>query len=233
MKTARHHAPRHVERSRRIKPRKSKPRTSKTKEPDTETPDTDLPPLILASASPRRSELLRELGVRFRVVPSQAPELHHDQLTAGEVSRINAYRKARTVAKKFPDALVLGADTLVYVDEVLFGKPASLEDAYRMLEQLQGRTHEVVTAICLLNLRNHRQKIFADTSSVTFLPLDAVKIRRYLNHVNPLDKAGAYAIQEQGVAIVEKISGSYSNIVGLPMEKLRGELEAWRQTVRI
>src|ERR1041385_1396931 len=96
-----------------------------------------------------------------------------------------------------------------------------------MLEQLQGRTHEVVTAICLLNLRNHRQKIFSETTTVTFRPLDAVKIRRYLTKVNPLDKAGAYAIQEDGDLIVEKISGSYTNVVGLPVERLNVELRAW------
>jgi septum formation protein len=184
-------------------------------------------PLILASASPRRSELLRELGVQFRVVPSDAPEIHNDELTAREVSQINAYRKARAVAKKFPDAVVLGADTLVYLDTNLFGKPASLEVAYQMLEQLQGRTHEVVTAICLINLRNHRQSIFTETTEVTFRPLDAVKIRRYLNKVNPLDKAGAYAIQEEGDWIVEKISGSYTNVVGLPVERLQSELRGW------
>ena len=186
-----------------------------------------LPPLILASASPRRSELLRQLGVEFRVVPSEAPETHPDQLTAREVAQINAYRKARVVAKHFPDALVLGADTLVYVGTRLFGKPAALEEAYEMLEQLQGRTHQVVTAICLLHLRNHRQKLFAETTAVTFQPLDAVKIRRYLTQVNPLDKAGAYAIQEKGDWIVEKISGSYTNVVGLPVEKLCEELDAW------
>ncbi|MEY2466622.1 MAG: nucleoside triphosphate pyrophosphatase [Verrucomicrobiota bacterium] len=184
-------------------------------------------PLILASASPRRSELLRELGVQFRVVPSDAPEIHNDELTAREVSQINAYRKARAVAKKFPDAVVLGADTLVYLDTNLFGKPASLEAAYQMLEQLQGRTHEVVTAICLINLRNHRQSIFTETTEVTFRPLDGVKIRRYLNKVNPLDKAGAYAIQEEGDWIVEKISGSYTNVVGLPVERLQSELRGW------
>ena len=182
---------------------------------------------ILASASPRRSELLRQLGVEFRVVPSDAAELHHDQLTAQEVSQINAYRKARSVAKKFPDAVVLGADTLVYLDGVLFGKPATLEEAYGMLETLQGRTHQVVTAICLLNLRNRRQRLFAETTSVTFRSLDAVGIRRYLSRVNPLDKAGAYAIQEEGDLIVEGISGSYTNVVGLPLEKLREELQEW------
>jgi septum formation protein len=187
----------------------------------------DLPPLILASRSPRRTELLRQLGVEFKIVPSEAAEIHHDQLTAREVSQINAYRKARTVAKKFPDALVLGADTLVSLDSALFGKPATLEEAYQMLEQLQGRTHEVVTGLCLLHLRNHRQKVFSESTAVTFLALDAVKIRRYLTKVNPLDKAGAYAIQEEGDMIVEKITGSYSNVVGLPVERLKAELEAW------
>jgi septum formation protein len=187
----------------------------------------DLPSFILASASPRRTELLRQMGVEFRVVPSDAAELHHDQLTAREVSQVNAYRKARAVAKKFPDALVLGADTLVYLDTKLFGKPASLEQAYEMIEQLQGRTHYVVTGLCLLNLRNHRQRVFAESTAVTFLPLDAVKIRRYLTTVNPLDKAGAYAIQEEGDLLVEKIQGSYSNVVGLPLERLKLELDAW------
>ena len=187
----------------------------------------DLPPLILASASPRRAELLRQLSLDFKVVPGGVPEIHHDQLTAREVSQINAYRKARCVAKKFPDLLVLGADTLVCLGNVLFGKPATLEAAYQMLEQLQGRTHQVVTGICLLHLRNHRQSVFAESTAVTFRPLDDVRIRRYLNRVNPLDKAGAYAIQEQGDLIVEKIAGSYSNVVGLPMERLTAALEAW------
>src|SRR5262249_28581960 len=111
-----------------------------------------LPRLILASASPRRSELLRKLGIDFKVVPSAASEIHQNELTATEVSKINAYRKARAVAKKFPDALVLGADTLVYLETRLFGKPTDLEEAYLMLEMLQGRTHNVVTAFCLIHL---------------------------------------------------------------------------------
>ena len=186
------------------------------------------PTLILASASPRRSELLRQLGVEFKVAVGNVPEIHHEHLTAREVAQINAYRKARMVAKEFPDALVLGADTLVYLDTVLFGKPSSLEEAYEMLEKLQGETHQVVTAVCLLNLRAHRQKIFAETTTVKFRALDAVKIRRYLTQVDPMDKAGAYAIQEQGELIVESIEGSYSNVVGLPIERLKVELEAWQ-----
>src|SRR6266478_9537376 len=110
--------------------------------------------LILASASPRRAELLRQLALDFKVIPSDVPEILHDQLTAGEAAQINAYRKARSISKRFPDALVMSADTLVYIGSIIYGKPASLEDAYTMLERLQGRTHHVVTAICLLNLRN-------------------------------------------------------------------------------
>ncbi len=187
----------------------------------------NLPALILASASPRRAELLRQLGLDFKVVASDSPEIHHEQLTAWEVSQINAYRKARAVAKRFPDALVLAADTLVYMETRLYGKPATLEAAYEMLEQLEGRTHHVVTAICLLHLREHRQRVFAETTAVTFRPLDAVQIRRYLTRVNPLDKAGAYAIQEEGDLLVEKVSGSYTNVVGLPMERLTAELQTW------
>jgi septum formation protein len=185
--------------------------------------------LVLASGSPRRAELLRQLGLEFKIIASDVPEIHHEDLTAVEVSQINAYRKARAVAKQLPDALVLGADTLVYLDDRLFGKPATLEEAYEMLEKLQGRTHEVVTALCLLHLREHRQKVCAERTAVTFRPLDAPKIRRYLNRVNPLDKAGAYAIQEEGDLIVEKISGSYSNVVGLPMERLNLEMNAWAE----
>jgi septum formation protein len=190
----------------------------------------DLPPLILASASPRRVELLRQLSLEFKVVPGDVAEIHQEQMTARELSQVNAYRKARAVAKRFPDALVLAADTLVYLEAALFGKPATLEEAYQMLERLEGRTHHVVTGTCLLHLRKHRQAVFAESTAVTFRSLDAVKIRRYLNRVNPLDKAGAYAIQEEGDMIVEKIAGSYTNVVGLPIERLGAELEAWART---
>lgn len=187
----------------------------------------EMPPLILASASPRRAELLRQLGLEFQVVHSPLPEIIHDQLTPREVAQINAYRKARSVAKKSPDALVLAADTVVAVKGRVFGKPASLEEAYEMLQALSGRDHLVVTGVCLLCLRQHRQRIFTDATTVTFRKLDAVAIRRYLTMVNPLDKAGAYAIQEQGELIIERIDGSYSNVVGLPTELLSHELSAW------
>lgn len=186
-----------------------------------------LPPLILASASPRRTELFSQLELIFRVVPSDADELHDDQLTACELARLNAYRKARAVAEKFPDALVLGADTLVYLETQLFGKPRDLLEARRMLNQLQGRTHQVVTGVCLIGMGAGRRRVFAESTAVRFKPLRAEEIERYLALINPLDKAGAYAIQESGESLVEEISGSYSNVVGLPMERVALELDMW------
>lgn len=131
------------------------------------------------------------------------------------------------VSKKNPDALVLGADTLVFLEDEIMGKPANGAAAERMLTRLQGKTHQVVTGISLIHLRAHREHLLAASTDVTFHPLDAGRIREYLTAVNPLDKAGAYAIQDRGEMIVAAISGSYSNVVGLPLEQLRTELETW------
>ncbi|HAO77396.1 MAG TPA: septum formation protein Maf [Verrucomicrobia subdivision 3 bacterium] len=185
------------------------------------------PLLILASASPRRAELLKLLRVKFRIIPSDATEVAHEHLTPLEICQLNAHRKARAVAKKIPDALVIGADTLVFLDNKILGKPRNLADARRMLARLQGRTHQVVTGVSLIHLRAHRERVFAISTDVLFHPLDAGQIRDYLSRINPLDKAGAYAIQESGERIVSEISGSYSNVVGLPVERLREELSAW------
>ena len=102
-----------------------------------------------------------------------------------------------------------------------------------MLSHLQGRTHEVVTGVCLIHLRNHRQKAFAESTTVTFRNLHSEQIKRYLSKVNPLDKAGAYAIQEEGDALVKQINGSFSNVVGLPVERLKAELELWNSLIPV
>ena len=186
-----------------------------------------LPPFILASTSPRRAELLSLLPVKFTVVASDATEVGHAYLTPLEVCQLNAHRKARAVAKKIPDALVLGADTLVFLDGEIFGKPRNLAEAERMLWKLQGRTHQVVTGVSLIHLRGHREKIFAASTDVLFHSLSRTQIKNYLSKMNPLDKAGAYAIQERGELIIAEISGSFSNVVGLPVERLREELNCW------
>jgi septum formation protein len=188
----------------------------------------NLPPFILASASPRRADLLQKLGVEFVVIPGHAPEVQPEHLTPHEIAQINAYRKARLVAKRHPDALVLGADTIVCLGSTVFGKPVSRTEAQQMLAKLQGRTHEVVTGVCFLQLRSHRQKVFAVSTTVTFRQLHAGQIRRYLAKINPLDKAGGYAIQDEGDEIVKGIVGSFSNVVGLPVERLKAELARWQ-----
>jgi septum formation protein len=151
----------------------------------------------------------------------------HDHLTPLEICQLNAHRKARAVAKKIPDALVVGADTLVFLEGDVLGKPATRAEAEGMLTQLQGRTHQVVTGVSLTHLRGHRERLFAASTDVTFHPLSVEQIRAYLNQINPLDKAGAYAIQEHGEKIVAEIYGSYSNVVGLPLEELRAALTEW------
>jgi septum formation protein len=186
-----------------------------------------LPPLILASASPRRAELLRQLKLDFEVIPSAAPEVFDEHLSPLELCQLNAHRKARAVAKKVPDALVLGADTLVFLGHEIFGKPADKAEAKKMLLQMQGRTHQVVTGVSLIHLRMHREKIFAVSTDVMFRPLTPAQIDEYLAKINPLDKAGGYAIQESGELVVSEISGSFSNVVGLPVEKVESELAAW------
>ena len=187
----------------------------------------NLPSLILASASPRRRELLRQTGMEFQVIPSEAEEIHPEYLSAGELAQINAYRKARAVSKKFPDSLVIAMDTLIELGPNLFGKPKDAADARRMLEELQGATHEVVTGACLIHLRLHRQKVFSERTKVTFRSLSPREITRYHSKINALDKAGAYAIQEHGDDLVRHISGSFSNVVGLPLERLSEELAAF------
>jgi septum formation protein len=187
----------------------------------------NLPPLILASASPRRAVLLKLLKVDFQIVPADVAEAAPEHLSPLEVCQLNAHHKAFAVAKKHPDAFVLGADTLVFLDNEILGKPRNLADARRMLRRLQGRQHQVVTGVSLIHLRRHEERIFADSTDVLFHPLDAAQIHEYVSEVHTLDKAGAYAIQESGEKIISEISGSYSNVVGLPVERLRAELQAW------
>ena len=184
-----------------------------------------LPPIILASASPRRAELLHQVVNDFETIPGHAEEFQPEHLSPVEACQLNAYRKARFIAKKHPDALVIGADTEVCLGRRVFGKPKDLADAGRMLADLEGRQHQVITGVCLVHLRHHRQRLFAETTRVTFRPLSADAIAEYLSRINPLDKAGAYAIQEHGEMIVANVDGSFSNVVGLPVERLQSEIK--------
>jgi septum formation protein len=168
------------------------------------------------------------MGVKFRVVTDEVPEEHGAGRSARNLCRRNAAAKAEAVAARFPKATVLGADTLVHLGDECFGKPSSLAEARVMLRRLSGRTHQVTTACALVC--GGRKKVFSVTTRVTFRELSARQINAYLRAVPVLDKAGAYAVQEKGEWIVEALHGSFTNVVGLPVERLRRELAAWFDT---
>ena len=174
-------------------------------------------PMILASASPRRQELLGFYGIPFEVVPSGAEE---DATGTGEEQvRQLARRKCEDVAARYPDRMVLAADTLVCVDDAVLGKPADAEDALRMLKLLSGREHQVHTGVCLYCPDGRYMEQVATTSG-TFLPVGEELLRRYIATGEPMDKAGAYAIQGRAGALIASITGSPTNVIGLPLEVL-------------
>jgi septum formation protein len=177
------------------------------------------PPLLLASSSPRRRELLAAAGFQFESVFPKVDERFPAGLTLREITALNAVRKALAVARHHPEAIVLAADTLVALDDEVIGKPADRADAFRMLRCLSGKRHQVSSSVFITHLGGARSLAFDDLSHVRFHRLSAAAIDRYLEKVNPLDKAGAYAAQGEGREIISAIEGSYTNVVGLPMEK--------------
>jgi septum formation protein len=174
--------------------------------------------LILASASPRRRELLAQLGVPFDVVVAEITE-HEDSSTDPRVMVAhNAALKAEWVAARNPDAVVLGADTTVFVDTHALNKPRDLAEAREMLGRLSGRTHTVFTGLAVRRQEDELKMDAGVASEVTFKTLDDKRIEEYLSRVHTLDKAGGYAIQEHSDLIITGYRGSFSNIVGLPLE---------------
>jgi len=179
------------------------------------------PRLILASASPRRRELLTQTGLAFDVIVPDVTENENPATPPRTMVAHNAALKADRVAALHPDAFVLGADTTVFIDDTVLNKPANLAEARAMLKRLAGRTHTVFTGVAL---RNVSRKLHIDegvTSEVTFKPLDDATIDAYFRIVNPLDKAGAYGIQEGRDLIITGWRGSFTNIMGLPMETVK------------
>jgi septum formation protein len=174
--------------------------------------------LLLASASPRRIRLLREAGFDPDFLPSQIVETQADFLTPAEGALFNAIRKGMAIAVQHPDDIVLSADTIVTLDGSVFGKPADMEEAFRMLKLLVGKTHEVITAVAVMHLNKRRTRVGTERTEVKFRSLTDPEIREYLEIAEPLDKAGAYAAQESPDRIIESVTGSFTNVVGLPME---------------
>ncbi len=186
--------------------------------------------LILASASPRRQHLLEQAGIPFEIIPAFVDEWEAEDADPVQLVRHNAVLKAQSVAAANPARLVLGADTTVSLENTVLNKPESLDDARRMLKTLSARRHTVYTAISFICLDNGLELVDVVESGVWFKNLDDTIIDNYFRIVNPLDKAGAYGIQEGRDLIIDRYEGSLSNIMGLPMERLTVLLEQIRSS---
>jgi septum formation protein len=190
-----------------------------------ETPITAGTPLILASASPRRQELLKRQGIPFTVCPSQVPEEQRQDETPYEYALRLACDKALGVARKQPGCWVLGADTVVEVNGMALGKPRDAEEASKMLRLLSGRGHKVITGFAVVDRTGQVKAQEAIVSRVTFKQLGDKEILAYIASGEPFDKAGGYAVQGLGAALVKRVEGSYTNVVGLPLEEVVEKLK--------
>jgi septum formation protein len=177
--------------------------------------------IVLASASPRRRELLSQVGISFEVVPGDIDEENAELSgTPGQKAEQLAYMKAANVAARLESGLVLGADTIVVCDDEIFGKPADEDDARRMLMKLGGREHQVITGIALVDASDGKARTAHEITAVRFSELTGREIDAYIASGEPFDKAGAYAIQGRAAIFVESLDGCYSNVVGLPLRRL-------------
>lgn len=175
--------------------------------------------VILASKSPRRQDFLRELGIPFAVKACDTEENYPSTLQNSDITDFIALEKANAIALTKPEELVISCDTIVWHQGKALGKPKDYDEAFAMLKKLSGRTHQVISSVCFKTL--DRQLVFNETTEVTFSSISDAVIDHYIHSYKPFDKAGAYGIQEWiGLVAIEKIKGSYSNVVGLPTEKL-------------
>lgn len=172
---------------------------------------------ILASASPRRKEILTLSGFSFDIIPSDADEKVAEGLTAEETVEALAKLKAQAVFKNYPNQVVFGCDTVVSLDGEILGKPKDNEEAFSMLKKLSGKTHKVSTGVCVIS--KDKECCFSDTTYVTFYPLSDETIRSYISTGECSDKAGAYGIQGFGSVLVSEIKGDYFSVMGLPVAK--------------
>ncbi|HOW57682.1 MAG TPA: Maf family protein [Smithellaceae bacterium] len=181
--------------------------------------------LILASASPRRQELLEAAGLNFQIVPAHVNEAYREGETPGSHVKRLACDKAAAVAKKYPESWVLGADTIVVIDDMILGKPKSRMQAKRMLERLSGRFHKVFTGFAVVRAAAHIQKAKIIQTSVQFKKINPQEMEWYISCPEPYDKAGGYAAQGRGACFIKSLRGSYTNVIGLPVCEVMDELE--------
>ncbi len=183
--------------------------------------------LVLASKSERRMQLLSEMGFEFEVVPADVDETPPDGLDAHQVSRALAGRKARAVAKRFDDAIVIGADTICAIDDEIIGKPVDDADAVSILRRLSGRSQSVITGLCIIDTAHGREQIDSDETVIRMLPMSDRQIEEYIASGRAYGRAGAYGYEGEDDPYVDEFEGSGSNILGLPVELLRRMLARW------
>lgn len=185
--------------------------------------------IILASQSPRRKELLSMLEIPFDVIVADINEqIDYNNNLVEEIKKLS-FQKAEAVFKDHQDNIVIGSDTIVYIDNEVLGKPKTIENAKEMLHKLSNRTHQVVTAVTIMS--KDKVDIFASITDVTFYELSDEEINRYVDSVEPLDKAGAYAIQGKGSEFVKSINGDYYTVVGLPIAEVFRHLKTFNADI--
>lgn len=187
--------------------------------------------IILASASPRRAQLLQVAKIPFEVIASPAEEVLDSTLSSEDAAMMAAKTKAQLVQRildEGDDRTIVACDTVVVIDGTILGKPHSAQEAARTLSLLSGRTHHVISGVCLLHGRKRHS--FFERTAVTFYELSSENIRGYIDTTEPFDKAGSYGIQGQGALLVKRIEGDYFNVVGLPLARLVRELLAFEST---
>jgi septum formation protein len=181
--------------------------------------------IVLASASPRRKEILQKTGLRFRVDPRDYEEEVYSSAAPRRLARVLSLKKAKSVAGRHKDALIIAADTFIVVKGMILGKPHTAKEARRMLRLLNGRKHSVITGFTILDTASDRKVSRSVETKIYFRHLSPEEIDAYIESGEPLDKAGAYAIQGLGAALIRSIEGDYFNVVGLPLSALAEELK--------
>ncbi len=190
-----------------------------------EAPDNDMKKIILASASPRRKELLEKIGLEFEVEPSNYEENLSSELGPHGLAKSLSLEKAKLVAEKYRNALVIAADTFIVLEGKILGKPQTETEARKMLETISGRQHSVITGFTIMDTDTNKALSKSVETKVYIRKLTSNEIDAYVESKEPLDKAGAYAIQGLGSVIVEKIEGDYFNVIGLPLSALTESLK--------
>ena len=176
--------------------------------------------IILASKSPRRADILKMIGVSFKVVPSKIKEEINQKIKQNEIPANLSKAKAEKISHKYPDRIIIGADTVVVFNKKIFGKPKDKNESKKMLKALSGNCHEVITGVTIMNEKLGIVKTFSETTKVFVQKIPTKQIEFYVNNYNTLDKAGSYGIQEWFSVWIKKINGCYYNVMGLPVSKL-------------